>query len=191
MGSRSAHVNSHTTRFRPSQRCHRCPRSSHRSGDGEGCRILDVGCADRGRAGGPPSVCNCRRCFCFLCCSSLLLLLLAIAGELRPLPAGDTDSAFSSRMARSNASTRSSSGEAAFSLSFLDFFFLGSCQHSQQANAPKHLLLHNTSILDSSLELEGAAWAEVIVRGHGPLYVVVVQVMEKCRHASRPPSADQ
>ncbi len=67
----------------------------------------------------------------FLCTSSnrfsaavfrSLLLLPAIAGELRPLPTGDAAFASSSWMARSKAFRRSSSGEAAFSF-FVDFAF--------------------------------------------------------------------
>ncbi len=112
-------------------------------------------------------------------------LLLAMAGVLRPLPDGDADFVSSSLIARSNACTRSSSGETAFSLSFFDFFFLQCRQHTLQGNAPQYSLLHNSTILDTSLELEGATWTEVVVGGHRPRGVVVVQVMEWYRHASR------
>ena len=89
-------------------------------------------------------------------------------------------------MARSKAFTRSSPGEAAFSLLFdFDFFFL----HNRQRRPGTRLLyslLHYTSLGDSSLEFEGAPRAEVVVRGHGPLSVVVVQVMKAFSHASHP-----
>ena len=96
--------------------------------------------------------------------AAVFLSLLTIAGDALLLPAGEDVLRSSSHMTASSSLSRcvSVSSSLSFDLLFDFFFLLSSYEKGCEIGTILHLLLHDPTLGDPSLQLERAAGAKVI-----------------------------